>query len=441
MSDFQDERKINRGKPLFSLEIDDVLIQQIFQRFAEQIKSQSEEISFLKKELENRPKMDDFVNLSEAVVSLQKQTTHSSEVLENTVKDFKASMNERSESINQMMQTRLNEMLFSVNAAIRGELEMLDKSPMPTKQTLDDVNNLKLNFAKMNQKVDEIKDTIIQMAAAFDGEINIDKLSKKTVPSCIRCAANRDRTKLDENIEAVKRLKERIDSFEETFDRVLPYQDHSFPQFNNRDYNYDRKQSPTFPPLPQSVTSFDDFASYVSNVIPIIQTSIRGIHGYVSNLDAAVKSKVDKADYDTYQNQTQKTLSFIIQETDDYKEKKNNIVTKDDFQSLSVRLLDVVNGASKSSCTSTRCVACGKIVEHTADTNQNQQIPQFTKNVPPTQSRGWGPQRIGSARTERSVHISETNLADNLSVEPMPKIRTLRSAKSTITKRPVGSAF
>ena len=431
----EEPQPLNMGKPLFSLQVDDVLIQELFKNFAAQIKNQQEEIDFLKTELKNRPKMEDFVNLSEAVISLQKQANDSSIELRTTVHDFHSSIEQRSQTFNQLLQTKVNDMLFSVNAAIRGELEALEKTPVNTKQAIDDVHNMKLQVSKMEQKLDDLKETVIQMAAAYDGNMRFDTLSRKTVPSCVGNAASKDRARIDENANNIKEIGEKVDKFIDTFNRILPYQDTQFPQFNNKTV-YNRKDVPSYPPLP-NVSSFDDFSAYVCNVIPLMQNVSRELYNYITQVDAKVNITLEKKTFDSFQNEIRKTLSFIIQETDDYRAKKNNLVLKEDFQNLSDHLFDVVNGASNSSVTNTRCVACGKLVQNTSPSSRTAVAPvsiyqtaQYAKSIPPHPQK-ITLQRASSAKQETRSHFSNEGI-DSMRIEPVESRKLHSSAKSSV---------
>lgn len=377
--------ELNSGKPLFSLEVDDVLIQHLFQKFSEQLKQQSEEIETLKSELANRPKMEDFLNLSQAVVSLQKQCNDSSDVLSETVKKFKSSMDSRQNSINDLIQSKLSEMLFSVNAAIRSELEALDKTPVSTQEAIDEVHDMKLKVAKMSQKLDDVKDTVIQMAAAYDGTMKVDRLSRKTVPACVRVAATRDRNQLQQNTDDIDKIKKQLEEFSQTFNRILPYGDKEFPQFA-KGVTYSRSDIPKFPDYPY-VYSFNDFAQYTAYVIPLTEAILREMHSYVKQVDATLRSKLDQREYNVNQNEIQKTLRALIEESDDYKNRKDNLISKENFDELSDQLYSIVNGSSNSACTNTRCMACGKFVQRTTGSPQISRVEQKFNDRPQTSRR------------------------------------------------------
>lgn len=401
--------ELNSGKPLFSLEVDDVLIQHLFQKFSEQLKQQSEEIAYLKAELNNRPKMEDFLNLSQAVVTLQKQCNDSSDVLSETVKKFKSSLESRQETINDYVNSKLNEMLFSVNAAIRSELEALDKTPASTQQAIDEVHEMKLKVAKMSQKLDDVKDTVIQMAAAYDGTMKIDRLKRKTVPSCVRVAATRDRNQIQQNADDIDKMKKQFEEFTTTFNRILPYADRDFPQFA-KGCTYSRNEIPKFPEYPY-VYSFNDFASYTAKVIPLTESILRELHSYIKQLDATLRAKLDQREYNVNQNELQKTLRALIDETTDYKNRKDDIVSKENFDELADQLYSIVNGSSNSACTNTRCMACGKFVQRTTGSPQISRTETYFGDRPKSSRRAattLEDQFPGANMEVRAVYSSRT---------------------------------
>ena len=121
--EFHDE--LNSGKPLFSIQVDDVLVQEIFQKLSEQIAQQNKEIIELREELKNRPTLEDFAKMTETVQQIRRDYTASSSQLSNTVNSFYDSLNERTNSINELVQQKTNEMIFAVFKAIEERMDQL----------------------------------------------------------------------------------------------------------------------------------------------------------------------------------------------------------------------------------------------------------------------------------------------------------------------------
>lgn len=416
---FQEELK---GTQLFQVQIDENAIQQVFQKLVAQIRIQNQEIEAIKKELSERPKLDEFEQLKNTVDKLKDETKSSKNLIQDNTEMVKSILDERNRGIDEAVQTKLNEMLFAVNAAIHKEIDELFKSEGSQKSATDEIRTMKLTLSKLTQKVDDVKGTLLQAAAAYDGKLNIEQLSRKTIPTCIRIAANNDRKLIQENKMELERIRNDFDDFSNTFNRILPYGDSEFPQFING-YIFSRDDAPTFPTAPY-VHSFNDFAQYIAHVVPMMQSMIREIHANLKEIEQSNNEKLSQRQFNVFKTDLDKTLDIMQAETDDYAKRKTNFVLKDNFNELSDSLFDIINGAGGSSCTNTRCIACGSIVQRTTGS-----IP-VTKDNQPYTSRSCVTPRGDSCMSARTTDYLRT---DGLEPDRLFK-KSKGSSKSQLSK-------
>lgn len=414
--EFRDE--LNSGKPLFSIQVDDVLVQEIFQKLAEQIAQQNKEIIELREQLKNRPTLDDFARMTEAVQQIRNDYTASSSKLSNTVNSFYDSLNERTNSINDLVQQKTNEMLFAVFKAIEGRMDQLEATPKMTKDAIDMITEAKLDMQKSNQKIDELSDIVVQMAAAFDGTPRVEGLKSKTAASCIRNAAERDRQTIADLSARFQEFTKDFLQFKKKFDEVLPVDTHGFPQFAKNPV-YNRSDAPSFPFFP-IVSNVFDYFKYIGKVMPYIQSVLREIHAYMCQIDAAVQQKTDRVEFEQYNDETTKLVSSIIDDVEDYRSKKDILVLNDDFEELASDLYRIVNGASNSAATNTRCIACGKMVHKIAGSIVNPSRPVSQQLT---------------ARTEKTITTTDSLRNDGLMKEPILNIKRVQTARTPLKRR------
>ncbi|OHS96724.1 hypothetical protein TRFO_37064 [Tritrichomonas foetus] len=416
--EFREE--LNSGKPLFSIQVDDILVQEIFQKLAEQIAAQNKEILELKEQLKNRPTIQDFTVMAEAVKQIQKDYTNSSSELSNTVNKFYDSLDQRTNSINALVQQKTNEMLFAVHKAIQGHMDMLEATPKMTKDAIDLIHEVKLDMQKSNQKIDELSDIIIQMGAAFNGTGAVEGLKKKNVANCIRNAAERDRGNVaDLNSRFVNFTKDFMD-FKRKFDLILPVDTCDFPQFVKSQI-YNRTEAPAFPRFPTVNTVFDYF-KYIGRAMPYLQTVLREMHAYICQIDAAVGQKTDRVEFERYHDETTRLVNSIIDDVEDYRSKKDTIVLNEDFEELAGDIYGIVNGASNSAATNTRCIACGKMVQRIAGSIKNPTRPVSQQLT---------------TRTEKTFNPNDSLKIDGLMKEPVLSIKKVQTARTPVKRRVV----
>jgi len=356
MSDNDFRAEMDTGKPLFSLQVDDFVVQQIFQKLADRIKQQNNEIQELKDELANRPTLKEFSDMKNLVLSLQKQVEESNIRVGQTMNGFKQELDERSTTINQLVQGKINEMLFSVSAAIRGQVEMLEKSSSSSDGSRV-FQDMKLSITKLNNRVDELKNTVFQIATAF-GDSSL--VTQQGSSSVIQSVIMKDRAIAAQNAKLIQELRENYIDIREKMEMILP-DGLDIPQFKAIP-SYNRAEIPEFHKPPKINTVFE-FMQHVTSAIPSIQGILREYHSYLTYIDMQTQSKVDRRDYLNYINNCDLRSKKISDSLQFFEEKKESIVYRNDFDELANSLYDIVNGTSSSSCTNTKCIACGKPVQ------------------------------------------------------------------------------
>ena len=359
---------LNSGKPLFSIQVDDVLVQEIFQKLSEQIAEQKREIEELKKELRSRPTLEEFAKLSDIVTEIQTEHNASKSNLSQTFDAVYSSLDERTRSINELVQRKTNEMLFAVNAAIRSEMEKLGYEPQITEDMLKTVGDLKLNYAKALQKIDDLKDAIVKIAASFQGSARVGGLSSKNAAECIRAAAERDRKNLADLKAQMEKFKTEFDTFRDTFEMTLPMAQYGAPPWNTG-VTYNRNKKPALPSSPQS-TSVYEYFNYMGRAFPYIEAVLREFHSYLQQLDATCEQKADREEVEQGFAKDDTRIDALLVEVDDYRSKKDQLVFQNEFEGLAGDLYAIVNGTSNAAATNTKCIVCGKKVQRTTGSIQ-----------------------------------------------------------------------
>jgi hypothetical protein len=362
MSDlFADE--LGSGKPLFSIQIDDILVQDIFRQLSEQLSEQRREIDKLRADLDRRPTAADLAELSAIVQSIQTQYCASSSTFSKNIAAFYNSIEEKTRGVNELVESKTSEMLFAVNAAIRGQMELVGNAPPVGRDAFDSLHELKLSNAKLSQKVGDISDAVSKIAASFGGSAKVEGLTAESSCSFIREAVDRDRKSVIDMRNQLNKFSTDFNDFKEIFEEMLPFKRLGFPQWAT-EVCYNRSKVPTFPVLPQEASVFGYF-SYIARTLPYIQSVLREFHSYLLQLDATVSQKADRGEFDMSLAKTKLIVSELVVDVEDYRDRRNTFVLRQDFEELASNLLILINGVSNAAGTNTRCIACGKHVRAT----------------------------------------------------------------------------
>jgi hypothetical protein len=354
------------------------------------------------------------VALSSIVQTIQREYSASNSTFSKTVASFYESLEEKTSGINEIVQVKTNEMLFAVNAAINRQMEILGNSPQITQDSLDTLAELKLNHAKMNQKVDDVRDTVVQIAASFGGSMQLESVTTEAACDYIRQATDRDRRQVLDVRRQLDKLTKQFDDFKETFDVLLPFNRLGYPEWN-QNVCYNRAKTPAFPNFPQEFSVYSYFV-WLSKTLPYVQAVLREFHAYLLQLDAQVAQKSDRGEFERIASKTKRVVNALMDDVEDYRSKKDMFVLHQHFEELASDIYGIVNGASNAAATNTRCIACGKMVQRTTGTLKPRAVSQQMRPDDP------------DARTVDFLKL------DGLQQEPVLSVKKVSTPRAT--KRP-----
>jgi hypothetical protein len=131
---------------------------------------------------------------------------------------FEQVFEDRSADLSDLIEQKTNEMLFAVNAAIKGQIEMLEIGPFMTRDALNSLEKLKLRDSKVAQKIRDLKDSVIQIAASLDGPDRVDGLTFKNASAIIRLASERNRRTMEDMKSKFDKLSRDLGIFKDSFE-------------------------------------------------------------------------------------------------------------------------------------------------------------------------------------------------------------------------------
>ena len=227
--------------------------------------------------------------------------SQSSTVFNQKLDDFSDSFNERKNANDKLIQTKVNEMLFSVNIAIHGQIEMLEFDPLIAKEAINSVNDIRSNLNRNNKKLKNLKDTIIQIAANMSNQKTPSFINRKNAPHFVKSVAESNEKRMDSIQKEYTALFQKLKKFKTIFYKVLPLKKRNLPQFSKSPL-YSISQAPRFPQLPQ-ITSAIDYFDYLSQTIPYSQSVIKEFHYFLSQVNNSLSNKTDITDFEQFRTE------------------------------------------------------------------------------------------------------------------------------------------
>ena len=352
-------KELDIGKPLFSLQINEELVQKIFLKLNEQIKEQNKEISILKEELSLRPSLLEFNDLKNTISQMKEQIKIMNLNHITQYETINESLTEKSSTINTLVQQKVNDMLFSVSAAIREQAEIKIEEPKQNKNNDEKIiNELKLHISKLSYRIDELKENFNQLSFAFDDSTeNNNTINHKNTSISIRAQISNDRLKITENSKKIQTISERLEMYIETFIKLFPT-NLQFPQFDNN-FFYNKKEIPKFPTIPY-LNNIQDFLLYITSTYPRIQSILREYFNMFSNIENNIHLKLDKIEFFNFEKEYKNQLKSLLTNLEEFNKRKDHLVFKEDFEDLAKNLFNIINNNNNDSLINSKCIVCGK---------------------------------------------------------------------------------
>jgi hypothetical protein len=232
-----------------------------------------------------------------------------------------------------------------------------------TQDALTSLSELKLKNAKLTQKVDDVRDAVIQIAASFGGSQQIEAGTTEAACNFIRQTADQDRRQISDVRRQLDKFTREFTDFKSAFEVMLPFNRFGYPEWNQT-VCYNRSKTPAFPAYPQEFSVYAYFV-WLSKTLPYVQAVLREFHAYLLQLDAQVSQKSDRGELEMIASKTKKTVNSLVDDVEDYRSKKDMFVLHQHFEELASNIYGIVSGASNAAATNTRCIACGKMVQRT----------------------------------------------------------------------------
>jgi len=278
------------------------------------------------------------------------------------------------------------------------------------------VHDLKLKYAKASQKIDDLQDSVVQIAAGFEGSARVEGLTGKSAGECIRAAAERDRRGVAEMRAQVARFSRDFARFKDVFEMALPLEKIGAPQWH-ASAAYDRATKPVLPAPPQDASVYD-YIAYMGRAFPYVQAVLREFHAGMGQLSAAVEQKTDRTEFEIATARTRKELAAIVPDVEDYRSRRAHLVLRQDFEELAEDVYGIVNGASKAAATNTKCIGCGKLVQRTVG------------SIQPGLSRTATQRSPLSSRGDVTTRTADLLRLDGLQQEPVLGIRRIVTSRT-----------
>lgn len=280
-------------KSLFSLQVDDLIIQRIFKSLEEEIKNLKCEIRDIKDELPNLAKQTEVNALVESFSQFQIKTDKSfiavNDRIDKTEDEFKKEM----ERVKKLVDDQITETIFSVNNVARAQNALIEEKVFQLSKPTVEYENLQREVQKLkdkNKQIIEETDKITKFFASFMGkdesgeQMTLDKYVDRAIQDIRDQVTNIEVTQL--SFEAKAQRKDIL------FKRLVGTEDFEFPNYQKAE----KYLIATKPKLPvcKDPTNIIDYLDFLMKFAPAVQKAMSLFYNQICALSNKFYDREEK---------------------------------------------------------------------------------------------------------------------------------------------------
>ncbi|EAX91482.1 hypothetical protein TVAG_384620 [Trichomonas vaginalis G3] len=327
------------GSSLFSINVQDDIIQDLFKHMKDEIDSLKYRVSYLTDELNSRPSVEDFRKLSQAVKELQDTNKTYENYMTQTIDSAKTELGKMIEGGKKDVKSQMEETTLSINQVIRAQNTLMDKKVFDMTRPTFEFNEMKRSVTVINEQnavIEKKLDKIFTWIAGFINEAFPDNgrcriTLEKIFESHILPINNR----IDELETKINDGLTRIGKLETTFYRISDLTKAQLPTYESV------KKVPfsSHPKLPKltKVRSFTDYFNYLMQVVPTAQMIFKLFYEEVEILKKAVgESTIEELERKREQEENEMANFVKYEELEGVKQQLSQMqfsaINKDDLK-------------------------------------------------------------------------------------------------------------
>ena len=320
----------NTRKSLFSLQVDDVIIQRIFKSLEEEIRKLNKEIFQLKEDVNARTTNEQFKEFEEYVKTFNQNAQNSINSLEENHKKMNIEFNNKIDDVKKYADQQIATATFSVNSSIRAQNALIEEKVFQLSRPTVEFEKLQRDVMKIKEKNKEIISNTGQIQNFFKSFLNDNGGGKiNTLDGFIDRALRTVRDQID-NLESFQlKTDQRLSRADYYFKKLFGKEDVVLPPYGKAE-KIILHEKPRLPVLTDPI-SVMDYINYLMIFAPAVQKAISSFyHQYIS----LSNSVYDREEKEISLESLQDKLSQLGKIENDIMEMKNQAFNHERYESI-----------------------------------------------------------------------------------------------------------
>ncbi|EAY08584.1 hypothetical protein TVAG_191070 [Trichomonas vaginalis G3] len=274
-----DEFKDSPRKSLFSIQIDDVVIQRVFQKLQDEVTALEFQVKQLKDDVATKPSRQEISVISKTVDILKEDNTSFKESISKELHSFKMDFTSQFSANKESTKKELTDAIFSINSVVRAQNALIEEKVFELTKPTFEFNEMRAAVSDVKtshaQVMNELKR--LQLSFAHVMEVNsFEEFEGWSLTKAIHLATEGDRSDIKMIQAQINTLSNRIENAEAVARKICRNPNDPLPQWI-KSPKYDLKAKPQIPRI-STATSFIDYFEYLMQFAPAVQKVLNGFY-------------------------------------------------------------------------------------------------------------------------------------------------------------------
>lgn len=317
--------KKGERKSLFSIQVDDLIIQRIFKTLEDEICKIRIDITDIQAKFSEKAEKNDLVALKMDLREHKEKYSLFNEKMESDLLSFHEHLNTTISETKTYVRDQINETTVSLNGVVRAQNAIIEERIFQLSRPDSEMAHIIADFERIKRSNTVLSDKLSNIESFFSSFLNNPRDSNKTLPEIISHYFDPEREKI-RNIELhQKQSDSRIQQCEENINHIVGSDEIVFPSAVKAE-KHQFSEKPKLPPLP-TPKSYTDYFQYMMTAFPVLQKILSSFYHQVVGLSNSV---YDQAERETSQEDLERALqdlTDIIADVRELKESQNKLDT------------------------------------------------------------------------------------------------------------------
>lgn len=328
-------------KSLFSIQVDDLIIQRIFKTLEDEICKMRVEITEIHADVSEKSNKNDLIALKSDVREFRENFDLFKDKIESDLLNYESDLKMTVNEMKTFVRDQIAEATFSINNVVRAQNALIEEKIFQLSQPNEDVNHVLVDVERLKQSSSNLSSKLRTIENFFSTFLNNTDDSEKTLPQLISYYFEPEREKIRNIEQHQKRSDNRIQECEENIHNIIGSDEIVFPPYGKAE-KHPFHIKPKFPPFP-TPNSYTDYFKYMMTVFPLLQKILSSFYHQIVGLSNTV---YDQTERHATQEDLERSLQELTDMIADVRELKEN---NSRIDSLSTKVEDIISNQPKIS--------------------------------------------------------------------------------------------